>query len=73
MSTLTIKPVLNRLLLIPLTVLLALSIGCRVEQQRAGELPDVDVAVEPGQLPKYEIEGPDVTVSRLKTSAIAKK
>lgn len=36
--------------------------SCRVEQERAGELPDVDVSVEPGQLPRYDIQGPDVDV-----------
>lgn len=43
------------LLLIPL-------VSCRVEQERAGQLPDVDVSVEPGQLPRYDIQGPDVNV-----------
>jgi len=36
--------------------------SCRVEQERAAELPDVDVNVEPGQLPVYDIQGPDVNV-----------
>jgi len=36
--------------------------SCRVEQERAAKLPDVDVSVEPGRLPKYDIEGPDVNV-----------
>jgi len=36
--------------------------ACRVEQERAAELPDVDVNVEPGQLPQYDIQGPDVNV-----------
>ncbi|WNZ25607.1 hypothetical protein HJG54_24060 [Leptolyngbya sp. NK1-12] len=36
--------------------------SCRVEQEQAGELPDVDVSVEPGQLPQYDIQGPDVNV-----------
>lgn len=43
------------LLLIPLA-------SCQIEQERAAELPDVDVNVEPGQLPVYDIEGPDVNV-----------
>ncbi|MGG6295650.1 hypothetical protein ACQ4M4_14770 [Leptolyngbya sp. AN02str] len=36
--------------------------ACRVEQERAAELPDVDVSVEPGQFPEYDIQGPDVNV-----------
>ncbi|MBD3885326.1 hypothetical protein IFO70_26720 [Phormidium tenue FACHB-886] len=36
--------------------------SCQVEQEKAGKLPDVDVAVEPGRLPQYDIEGPDVNV-----------
>lgn len=36
--------------------------SCRIEQERAAELPDVDVNVEPGQLPVYDIQGPDVNV-----------
>lgn len=43
------------LLLIPLA-------ACRVEQERAGKLPDVDVDVEPGRLPQYDVQGPDVNV-----------
>lgn len=43
------------LLLIPLA-------SCRIEQERAAQLPDVDVSVEPGQLPSYDIQGPDVNV-----------
>ncbi|NJK39344.1 MAG: hypothetical protein HC920_17450 [Oscillatoriales cyanobacterium SM2_3_0] len=36
--------------------------ACRVEQEEAGSLPDVDVSVEPGSLPEYDIQGPDVNV-----------
>ncbi|NJK38406.1 MAG: hypothetical protein HC920_11995, partial [Oscillatoriales cyanobacterium SM2_3_0] len=32
------------------------------EQEEAGSLPDVDVSVEPGSLPEYDIQGPDVNV-----------
>lgn len=47
--------------------LLALA-GCDVEQTREGELPGVDVDIEGGQLPEYEVvqtqegEMPDVSV-----------
>ncbi|WP_026072397.1 hypothetical protein [Nodosilinea nodulosa] len=49
---------------IPLSLLLiVLPLGaCRVEQEEAGSLPDVDVAVEPGSLPEYDVQGPDVNV-----------
>jgi hypothetical protein len=62
MPTITTKSILKRSLLIPLVGLLALSSGCRIEQERTGELPDVDVEVEPGQLPEYDVKGPDVNV-----------
>lgn len=50
--------------LLPLSVLLiAMPLtACRVEQEEAGSLPDVDVEVEPGNLPEYDIQGPDVNV-----------
>lgn len=52
------KKVLSLVLIV---VPMALS-SCRVEQERSAELPDVDVSVEPGQLPEYDIQGPDVNV-----------
>ncbi|MEI2582632.1 hypothetical protein [Scytonema sp. PRP1] len=36
--------------------------SCRVEQEETGSLPDVEVDVEPGNLPEYDIQGPDVNV-----------
>ena len=50
--------------LLPLSVLLiAMPLtACRVEQEEAGSLPDVNVEVEPGNLPEYDIQGPDVNV-----------
>lgn len=36
--------------------------GCDFEQTREGELPEVDVDVEGGQLPAYEVDAPDVDV-----------
>lgn len=50
------------LLLLPLALLLIVSTGCRVEKEQTGEEPDVDVNVDPGQLPEYEVEGPEVDV-----------
>jgi hypothetical protein len=62
MSTLQTRSLFQRSLLVTVTALLALSAGCRIEQERTGKLPDVDVEVEPGRLPKYDVKGPDVNV-----------
>lgn len=51
------------LLLAPVALLLAFSAGCTVEREQAGEAPDVDVSVDPGQVPEYDVEGPDVDVT----------
>ena len=48
-----ILPISLIMLLFPLT-------SCQVEQEQAGRLPDVKV--EPGRLPEFDIEGPDVNV-----------
>ena len=56
------NPIWHRFLLVPLAVLLAATTGCRVEREQAGEVPEVDVNVEPGQLPEYDVQGPDVDV-----------
>lgn len=53
---------LQRLLLLSLAAILVTSAGCRVQQEEAGELPEADVDVEPGNLPEYEVEGPEVDV-----------
>jgi len=47
-----------------LAAMFAFSVGCDVDQTREGELPDVDVDVsgDPGQLPAYDVEGPEVDV-----------
>ena len=36
--------------------------GCKAEQTQEGELPDVEVTAEGGQLPEYEVETADVEV-----------
>lgn len=36
--------------------------ACDIDQTRDAELPDVDVDVQGGQLPAWDIDGPDVTV-----------
>lgn len=54
-QSLTLQKILPSLilLLVPLT-------SCRIEQERTGRLPEVQI--EPGRLPKYDIQGPDVNV-----------
>ena len=38
-------------------------VACDVDQTQEGELPDVDVEVQdPGQVPKYDVDAPDVDV-----------
>ncbi len=36
--------------------------GCTVKQTEEGKMPDVDVNVEDGNLPKYDVDAPDVDV-----------
>ena len=43
------------------TMVLALA-GCKVEKTQEGELPDVEVKADGGQLPKYEVETPEVEI-----------
>lgn len=47
------------------TVLGALTlfgVGCNVERTREGRAPDVDVDVDPGRLPRYDVKWADVDV-----------
>jgi len=37
--------------------------GCDVEKTEEGKMPDVDVNVEEGKLPKYDVDAPDVDVN----------
>lgn len=56
---------LRKLSLVSAILLLSFStVGCRVQQTQDAELPDVDVEVEadPGQLPAYDVDGPEVEV-----------
>lgn len=39
-------------------------IGCDVDVQDEGELPDVDVEATEGEMPDVDVEGPDVDVER---------
>lgn len=50
----------------PLVLMLALlstfATGCRVRQTEEGEMPDVDVQAEGGNLPEYDVDAADVDV-----------
>lgn len=61
----TNKAVLTKLSLILTLAFPLLVAGCDVEQTRDGELPglDVDVRGDPGHVPAYDVEGPDVDMS----------
>lgn len=37
--------------------------ACDVDQTKEGEMPEVDVNVSGGQLPEFNVQGPDVNVS----------
>jgi hypothetical protein len=39
-----------------------LFLACSVQQTEEGELPDVDVDVEPGNMPEYDVDTMDVEV-----------
>ena len=53
---------LKKVLPLSLIVLFVPLTSCQVEREQAARLPDVDVDVEPGTLPRYDIKGPDVNV-----------
>ena len=36
--------------------------ACEVKQTQNGQMPDVDVNVSGGQLPEYNVQGPEVQV-----------
>ena len=37
-------------------------VACDVDQTQEGNLPDVDVNASGGQLPEFNVEGPDVNI-----------
>lgn len=46
-----------------LALLTVFATGCRVRQTEEGELPDVDVSTEGGNVPEYDVDAADVDVS----------
>ncbi|GAX36723.1 hypothetical protein NIES3585_27600 [Nodularia sp. NIES-3585] len=66
------KPlILQKIIPLSLIVLLLPLASCQVEREQAGRLPDVNV--EPGRLPQYDIEGPDVKVGVAKRTVTVPK
>lgn len=52
----------------------AMTLGaCDIDQTRDGEMPDVDVDVRGGQLPEYDVDGPDVDVSTTEDTIVVKR
>lgn len=66
---LSLKKVLP-LSLMMLSVSLA---SCQIEKEQAARLPEVDVDVEPGKLPEYDIKGPEVNVGVTKRTVTVPK
>lgn len=53
---------MKRLTLAMFCCVSAALLGCDVDVKDEGELPDVDMQVEPGRAPDVEVRGPDVDV-----------
>jgi hypothetical protein len=49
-------------LLLSAALLTVSTTGCRVRQTQEGKAPDVDVEVKGGQVPKYDVDAPEVDV-----------
>jgi|SRR5215203_143117 len=49
-------------LLLSAALLTVSTAGCRVTKTQEGEAPDVDVQVKGGQIPKYDVDAPEVDV-----------
>lgn len=56
-----------------MTAMLLITPGCSVERTEKGRAPDVDVNVDPGRWPKYEVNWADVDVgTRTRTITVPK-
>jgi hypothetical protein len=44
--------------------------ACDVDQTEEGRLPDVDVEVEGGNLPEYDVDAPEVEVGTKKDTVV---
>ncbi|MEM7701758.1 MAG: hypothetical protein AAF251_07455 [Pseudomonadota bacterium] len=41
--------------------------ACDVQQTKEGEMPDVDVSVDAGNLPEYEVDAPELKIGTTET------
>jgi hypothetical protein len=41
-------------------------VSCEVEKVEEGRAPDIDIDADPGKLPKYDVDAPDVEVGTKK-------
>lgn len=41
--------------------------ACDVQQTEEGEMPDVDMSVEEGNMPEFEVDGPEITTGTTTT------
>lgn len=37
------------------------TVGCDVDVEKSGSLPDVDVSATPGEMPEFDVDGPTIT------------
>lgn len=54
---------IDRLFLVPAMAALFTLGACTAEQTEEGEMPDVDVSAEGGNLPEYDVEPANVEIS----------
>ena len=59
----------NAALLLGAALFTVTATGCKVTKTQEGEMPNVDVKVEGGQVPKYDVKGPKVDV-KTKTETV---
>ncbi len=57
---------------VALTIGIAVS-ACDIDQTQAGELPDVDVDVDAGQLPRYDVDVADVDVGTTQDTIVIER
>lgn len=65
--------ILKKVLPLSLMMISVTLASCQIEKEQAARLPEVDVDVEPGRLPEYDIKGPDVNVGVTKRTVTVPK
>lgn len=59
--------------LIPVAAALTIGfagVACDIDQTQAGEMPDVDVDVDPGSMPEYDVDVADVDVGTTEDTVV---